>query len=221
MFGLYPAYARFRPLKLRDQRMEGEDVYSIQTGLKGVGIDVGSIDGIFGPMTDKGVKSFQKSHFLTVDGVVGPMTYTNLARELIYSLTDRLKLPAGLLMGQVSFESGLYPGNFSPQRPNKSYDAGVAQQNTEHTPPQVGFSTAEAVEKLAHNLRDSYDLFDGVAVRRRWELAAGHWNAPAFACYFAMQEGATKVKKSQTARPSTTSAAIFEEYMEHATAMMR
>lgn len=33
-------------------------------------------DGIFGPLTDKGTRGFQREHGLVVDGIVGPKTWT-------------------------------------------------------------------------------------------------------------------------------------------------
>lgn len=52
----------------------GDDVKSLQTYLKGLGIYQGKVDGIFGPQTDAAVKSFQSSKGLTADGIVGPKT---------------------------------------------------------------------------------------------------------------------------------------------------
>ena len=54
---------------------KGELVKSVQEYLKDEsGADL-KIDGIFGSETEKAVKDFQKSHGLTVDGVIGPKTW--------------------------------------------------------------------------------------------------------------------------------------------------
>lgn len=54
-----------------------EKVKAIQSLLVLSGLHI-AIDGIFGPITEGAVKSFQGSHSLTVDGVVGPETYPAL-----------------------------------------------------------------------------------------------------------------------------------------------
>lgn len=47
---------------------------SIQTALKTMGLKVGVIDGVNGPMQKAAVKAFQKHHNLVVDGNWGPVT---------------------------------------------------------------------------------------------------------------------------------------------------
>ena len=51
--------------------MEGPDVADLQRKL---GMVVGNGLGSYGPLTEAAVKSFQRSHRLTVDGIAGPMT---------------------------------------------------------------------------------------------------------------------------------------------------
>lgn len=55
--------------------MRGEDVRELQNKLASLGYDVGPIDGIFGPRTERAVIQFQKNNGLKVDGIVGPQTY--------------------------------------------------------------------------------------------------------------------------------------------------
>lgn len=50
----------------------GEDVATLQRKLNLIA------DGIFGSITDEAVRDFQKSHALTVDGIVGPKTWAAL-----------------------------------------------------------------------------------------------------------------------------------------------
>lgn len=78
---------------------KGSAVKLLQGDLKELGYDLGTsgrryhngIDGDFGPVTEKAVKDFQKSHFeidshgnpdrrhpLKVDGIVGPKTWASL-----------------------------------------------------------------------------------------------------------------------------------------------
>lgn len=54
--------------------IKGEAVKGLQTRLNENLFDAGIADGIFGPMTDKAVKGFQKAKALGVDGIVGPIT---------------------------------------------------------------------------------------------------------------------------------------------------
>lgn len=52
----------------------GTTVRQIQTRLKNWGYYKGSVDGIYGYQTTQAVKSFQRKHGLTADGVAGPRT---------------------------------------------------------------------------------------------------------------------------------------------------
>jgi len=54
------------------------EVKQLQTFLKGLGYDLGSIDGIFGPKTQLAVKTWQIANKLVGDGVVGIKTITLL-----------------------------------------------------------------------------------------------------------------------------------------------
>lgn len=56
----------------------GPDVVQLQTELNYVGYNVGNVDGIFGNMTEQGVKHFQADHQLATDGLVGPLTSASL-----------------------------------------------------------------------------------------------------------------------------------------------
>jgi len=67
-----------RVLKLSQPRMEGSDVERLQEALKKAGIAV-SVDGEFGPGTDKAVKEFQKKKTLTADGIAGSKTLAAIA----------------------------------------------------------------------------------------------------------------------------------------------
>ena len=55
----------------------GNDVRELQRALRFVGYDL-EIDGVFGRLTLECVKSFQASHGLTRDGIVGPLTWAKL-----------------------------------------------------------------------------------------------------------------------------------------------
>lgn len=55
------------------------DVKALQRALRSVGYDL-EIDGIFGRITQECVKSFQATHALVRDGIVGPLTWAALEK---------------------------------------------------------------------------------------------------------------------------------------------
>jgi len=65
---------------------QGPKVKLIQEWLSLHGLNL-ALDGDFGPATDAAVKQFQTASGLSVDGVVGPLTFA----KLIQPMTDALK----------------------------------------------------------------------------------------------------------------------------------
>lgn len=61
-----------------DDLMRGDDVSECQMALLEKGYWPGTVDGIFGHLTDDAVRMFQKNEDLEVDGVVGPKTWEKL-----------------------------------------------------------------------------------------------------------------------------------------------
>lgn len=57
---------------------EGVAVRGLQRRLIGAGMDVGEIDGRFGPQTAAAVREFQQRCDLDVDAIVGPQTWARL-----------------------------------------------------------------------------------------------------------------------------------------------
>src|SRR3981081_3426648 len=53
-------------------------VRDLQQALKALGHDPGPIDGVFGDATESAVKAVQEEKEITVDGVVGKVTWINL-----------------------------------------------------------------------------------------------------------------------------------------------
>lgn len=60
--------------------MKGEDVKELQKKLNSLNHDCGKVDGDFGKNTEKGVRSFQESNKLEVDGIVGKKTFAALKK---------------------------------------------------------------------------------------------------------------------------------------------
>ena len=55
-----------------------EAVRVLQRKLGEIGFDAGTPDGIFGKMTTRAVKQYQRAHNLKADGIVGPSTWVKL-----------------------------------------------------------------------------------------------------------------------------------------------
>jgi len=220
LFDNYPTYERYRPLKLRDPKLRGEDVYALQTAISAIVVTL-THDGILGAATSGGIKRLQTKLGLVADGVAGPATQGAALRRLTAGAANAAGIPHMLLFGQVSFECGLVIGNYSPQRPDGSYDAGPTQRNTAHHDPEDAFDAPGSINLLAFTTRKFFEEFVGVKSEyRRWQLAAGAWNAPAYARWIAKQEGATLVKTVNTKQPGPTARAALESYMDHATALL-
>lgn len=79
-----PAITSTRLLSYKEGQcmLKGDDVLALQVVLNMLGYDCGKTDGIFGPKTSAGVRSFQTAYQLEVDGIVGPKTRKALARAL-------------------------------------------------------------------------------------------------------------------------------------------
>lgn len=214
MFETIPTYYRYRTLFVTSPMLQGEDVYALQTALNELGFPCGQADGVLGPMTGSAIKAAQKEFGIMIDGKAGGDTQKYLALELAEKVAVNIGVPYSAFKGQLELESGYRLGIYSPPRDDGSYDAGVAQRNTRFTPPSAGFDTRASIRALGENTIKHYELFKGLeSTRRRWALAQGAWNAPAFACYFARQEGAPKVTANMTARPGDAARQAFENYV--------
>jgi peptidoglycan hydrolase-like protein with peptidoglycan-binding domain len=53
-------------------------VRDLQQALKALGHDPGPIDGVFGDATEAAIKAFQQEKEITVDGIVGKVTWINI-----------------------------------------------------------------------------------------------------------------------------------------------
>jgi len=57
---------------------QGADIMKIQQALQLAGFSPGPIDGTFGSKTKTAVQSFQSAQGITIDGIVGPITWSRL-----------------------------------------------------------------------------------------------------------------------------------------------
>lgn len=88
----------------------GDTVQAIQEKLNKLGYNVGKADGVFGEQTKAAVIKFQKDNGLTVDGIVGNQTLTELyfeqskqsAKANGITLPEAQKAQVGQLSGNVS-----------------------------------------------------------------------------------------------------------------------
>jgi N-acetylmuramoyl-L-alanine amidase len=64
----------------RSPMTRGEDVGELQRKLGALGFDSGRVDAIFGPLTERALKDFQRNVGLTTDGVCGPDVLAALDR---------------------------------------------------------------------------------------------------------------------------------------------
>ncbi len=62
--------------------MQGENVKIVQNLLVELGYSLGTVDGVCGSATVAAIKNFQSTQGLTVDGVVGDLTYSYLTRSV-------------------------------------------------------------------------------------------------------------------------------------------
>jgi hypothetical protein len=58
----------------------GKTVRALQDALNGLGHKAGAVDGVFGFATERAVREFQSANGLPADGLVGPATWTQLAK---------------------------------------------------------------------------------------------------------------------------------------------
>lgn len=71
-----------RTLSLMNPNMQGDDVFQLQNALLALGYtELGVADGSFGKLTDKAVRRFQEENGLTIDGVVGPLTWEKIFKK--------------------------------------------------------------------------------------------------------------------------------------------
>lgn len=206
-----PGAYKYRPLKKGDQ---GWDAYALQTGLAecGYGIGASGADGFLGADSDSAIRAFQAEHGLVEDGIAGVITQTYVIKTLAPLATAAHSLPRNALKGQIEKESGNWLGNHSVTYSDGSLDIGVTQRNTRYSSYDDGFDVADSIDYLARTIRGHFDAFSDPSCaerlrarglpqtdpRRRWELAMGAWNRPAYASYLAGRPMGESLKPTQT-----------------------
>ena len=132
MFGSYPTYNIYRTLRYVEGNLQrGEDVYALQKALEV------EPDGILGKKTGAAIVKAQESLKIAADGLAGGLTQRKLALQVAEATQDGP--PFKLVKGQLETESTYRLGIYSAQRPDGSYDAGVAQRNTNFHEPEDAF----------------------------------------------------------------------------------
>jgi len=168
--------------------MSGWDIYAVQTAVEYLGYHLPSgADGVWGNETESAVRRAQADRGLTVDGIAGTVTQKALATAIGIRLASFL--PSGLLRGVFTFEGGNLLGNHTSQYPNQTRDFGVCQDNLPdfNEDRMDGFDVPKGITYYANETAAAYVRYwnDGKnpnvpTKRRAWELAAGHWNRPAW-----------------------------------------
>jgi hypothetical protein len=109
---------------------KGDEVKQLQEFLKKLGYSV-TVDGNFGPLTEKLVREFQTKKSLKVDGIVGTKTWEMLKKEVL-KLLEILIIEA--FATQVVFDNSLSPqktGIVNPKNIDVFCKAGGESNNPE------------------------------------------------------------------------------------------
>jgi peptidoglycan hydrolase-like protein with peptidoglycan-binding domain len=100
-------------------------VRQLQRHLRAEGYATGPVDGLYGPLTERAVRRFQRAHDLALDGVVGPQTRAAMRA----SRTDSVRPGAGYgssggsprvreiqrMLRSLGYDSGPVDGMFGPR----------------------------------------------------------------------------------------------------------
>jgi hypothetical protein len=233
MFTAYPTYPHYRALTDRTPNplMHGEDAYGLQLGITAVIRDGTTLepDGIVGRRTGAAIWEIQQEiDGLIPDGKAGQKTQAAIAEAILVAQTPQQPDLYRLEVGQLEHESSFWLGNYSEQHPIRpgvtpavpggDFDAGVAQRNSEFTPLKQAFNPVLSIAALVENTRRYYTRFsDKSRFRgsdhselRRWKLAAGAWNAWAYANWLA---GFSDSSARDPNKDGSTALAKFEAYM--------
>ncbi len=85
-----------------DEELGRREVHAIQYFLQAHGYSLG-VDGVFGPNTKKQVSNFQRANGLSVDGIVGSGTWSNL---IITTSRGSQGIPVKAVQDQLRYDYG-------------------------------------------------------------------------------------------------------------------
>ncbi|WP_416147935.1 N-acetylmuramoyl-L-alanine amidase [Salipaludibacillus sp. HK11] len=146
----------------------GADVQRVQERLNNIGFNVGTPDGIYGPMTTQGVTNFQINNNLDSDGIVGPETW-----NLMFN---------GTPVSNPHHGDRLYPGNLLSNG-SSGADVTYVQERLNY----LGYSVGNADGIYGPNTESGVVAFqhdrglqpDGVVGLRTWDaLSASNGEPP-------------------------------------------
>ena len=166
----------------------GKNVVKLQSKLKNLGYDVGSVDGRFGPRTKKALKEFQRDNGLVSDGIAGSRTWgkvysnprskvkervseTNTNRAHIDNKKNTNKINRSNAFNIYkayytyrSYESNLYVNANSKDKGNKSKDKGNKRNNKDDV-----FDTSYETGKIEFEVM-RFDYSDGSIYSKQYKL---------------------------------------------------
>ncbi|MEC2071323.1 C40 family peptidase [Alkalihalophilus marmarensis] len=82
----------------------GAAVTNLQQQLRNHGHFSSAVDGVFGPLTERAVRSFQSARGLSVDGIAGPQTFSALGQAAVSGSTTQAAASTTLRQGARSAE---------------------------------------------------------------------------------------------------------------------
>lgn len=166
-------------------------VLAIQTELKARTLDVGALDGIFGPMVDRAVRKFQTNNGLVVDGQFGRASARALFTPAIDAAEDTYDIPSHFLRGMINAESALDPGAvgyyiyYGEELSYRGVDRGVGQINSKAHPEiswLSAFNYRFAADYTADRLRDTFNslrrTYPTTSISALWDAAIVSHNNP-------------------------------------------
>lgn len=144
-----------RIIRIEEPLMKGEDISSLQKRLEELEYYHGPIDGIYGRLTERAVKDFQREYQLKEDGIVDREFWDTLA-----NLNDLLIVSPGRKKptGEISIIINLYSRTLTVLSDGKAYRSYPVTIGKKETPTPVG-------EWLIIN---KYKRIDGGPLGSRW-----------------------------------------------------